>query len=222
MGRTFRYYLPEILWFGGAMLIVALVIFVGNGILRWEFMENYVFSLPLLWMILPPSCANALRIHTDLALGFGAARRHCYWAQQISLVLFCLEGLAATQLLYLLLQRSGYGNTHSIFSTANLRMNLSVSLWLLLCSLMVSAVTAVALRLEKRVWKGVLYTLAILFGTASYLLVLFQYSDLPLGNLYPLRLDRPGWGIGFAVMAVIWGAAVLFNRFQMDKAVVRL
>lgn len=225
MGRILRYYLPEGLWYGAIMVIVAMVIAVGNLLLRWEIMQSYIFSMPLLWMILPPICSSGLRIQTDLAIGFGAARRQCFWAQQIVLTLFCLEGLVATQLLYQILWQAGNHLEYSMFGASDLRMNPSVSLWLLVSSLMVTAICTVALRLEKGVGKGLLYAVGVVISTASYLLMLFENSDLNLGALYPLyplQLSRPGWGVAFGVMIVIWLAAVAVNRFQMEKAVVKL
>lgn len=222
MGRILRYYLPEGLWYGAIMVIVAMVIAVGNLLLRWEIMQSYIFSMPLLWIILPPICSSGLRIQTDLAIGFGAARRYCFWAQQIVLSLFCLAGLVATQLLYHALRWFDYYYEYSIFSADDLQMNLSASLWMLVCSLMVTALCTVALRMEKGVGMGILYAAAIVFGTASYLLMLFDNSDLNLGGLYPLQLSRPGWGIAFGAMIVVWLAAVAVNRFQMEKAVVKL
>lgn len=222
MGRILRYYLPESLWYGGILVIVALVIAAGNLLLRWEIMESYVFSMPLLWMILPPICSSGLRIQTDLAIGFGAARRRCFWAQQIVLTLYCLEGLVATQLLYQILWQAGDPVEYSMIGSSDLRMSPSVSLWMLVSSLMVTALCTVALRLQKRAGTVILYAVVIVMATANYLLTLFENSDLPLGALYPLQLSRPGWGIALAAMVVIWLAAVAVNWFQMEKAVVKL
>lgn len=199
----------------GALAYVALVV-AGIRLTHLELFENYAYATPIVAMAVPAMSSGGSQV--NLALGFGASRRSCYWGQQLAMLLILVPCLGMTALTFLL--------TGSQVGVAiPPQESLSCLLPLLLICLAMQQGTMISLTMEKGWRKSLLSVIVWLAGFMGILLMemALLIDEEPLDRvLRPFSVVNPVWlavAVFFLAAALVMG---VIARIRFAKLVVRL
>ena len=217
MGKMLLLYRQKLLAGVGTMLLYAAIVAGGVWLTDIDLFETYLLIAPAMAMMLPSMfCSGDV---TNLALGFGASRRHCFWGQQLASLLTSLLCLAMAWLTFRL---GAGGMTRPLPADAWNAHSAALLFARCLCTLQGGQLSQTV----ERGWRRTLLVVgswAVGFLCLMLMEVMLLISDGTLpAVLYPVRLDKPFW---LAVLLVFSAGALIFGvaaRLRFAKLVVRL
>ena len=200
----------------GAMAVYVAIVVAGVWLTDLSLFETYVFATPLVSMALPAMFGGGTM--TNLALGFGAPRRICFWGWQLAALLISVLCLAMTWLTFTLADGKMVERESITWDWG--------SMALLFAGCVFALQGSILSHTREKGWRRSLTLTAAWILSFAFLMVVqvsFLLDDEPLFDvLRPVGIANPVWlaaGGGFLAAALVLG---VIARIRFAKLVVSL